>query len=71
MKKSGWYKINYYSVYVEDGKVIRAIMDGWEVNATRYPYRYNKRAGCWINASGELSPGALRAGLRRGTIQLM
>ena len=27
MKKSGWYKINYYSVYVEGGKVIRAILE--------------------------------------------
>ena len=71
MRKSGWYKISNYSVYVEGGKVIRAIEDNCEVNATRYPYRYDRRAGGWINASGELSPGAVRAGIRRGTIQLM
>lgn len=70
MKKSGWYKINYYSVYVEGGKVIRAVLDGTGQATTLYPYRFNKRLGCWVNVSGELSPGALRAGLRRDTIIL-
>lgn len=34
--KDGWHKINGYTVYIEDNKVVRGVTD----NRTTYPYKY-------------------------------
>ena len=72
MKKeiNGWKIAGGYDVYVEDGKVLRGIKldhNGHEVAA--YPYRQS-RSGGWDLISG-ISLTAFRAGIRRGTMELM
>lgn len=62
MIKDGWYKVYGYHVYVLDGKVKRAIYDGF----TAYPYR-RTRYGGW-DLDTHMSIDALRAGLSRETI---
>lgn len=60
--KDGWHKVYGYDVYVEDGKVNRAISNG----VTAYPYRVSKYGGWDIDTHMTLD--ALRAGLSRGTM---
>ena len=65
MKKivnDGWYMVYGYPVYVEDGKVKRAISKG----VPAYPYRACKYGGWVIDTN--MSLDALRAGLSRGTM---
>ena len=63
MKKllDGWYTIGSYDVYVDDGKVKRALRDG----KCFYPYTASKYGGYDLDQS--LSLDALRARLRRNT----
>lgn len=70
MKKisDGWHTISGYTVYVEDGKVIRGILGEGNAQRTAYPYR-RARHGGWDNDSG-LTVSAFRAGVARGTIQM-
>ena len=62
--KDGWHKVYGYEVYVEDGRVTRAISNC----VTVYPYRASKYGGWDIDTHTTLD--ALRAGLSRGTIIL-
>ena len=61
MLKDGWYTIGSYDVYVDDGKVKKALHDGKGF----YPYTVSKYGGYDLNQS--LSLDALRARLRRNT----
>lgn len=60
--KDGWHMVYGYPVYVEDGKVKRAISSG----VTAYPYRKCTYGG-WDLVT-HLTLDALRAGLSRGTM---
>lgn len=62
MVKDGWHKVYGYPVYVEDGRVKRAVAKG----VAAYPYRVSKYGGWDIDTY--LSLDALRAGISRGTI---
>lgn len=62
MVKDGWHKVWRCYVYVEDGRVKRAIID----RETAYPYRKCKQCGWDLDI--DLTLDALRAGLSRGTI---
>lgn len=66
--KDGWYTIYCWHAYVEQGKV------SWLVNVngggTKYPYRKAKDGG-WDNASGKITPGALRRGISQGRYRIM
>lgn len=62
MVKDGWHKVYGYAVYVEGGRVKRAVANG----VAAYPYRASKYGGWDIDTY--LSLDALRAGLSRGTM---
>lgn len=65
--ESKWITACGENVFVEDGIVTHGERDG----RPTYPYRRaNPRIGGWILAEG-LTPAALRAGMRRGTIDMM
>ena len=58
--KDGWYTVGSYDVYVDGGKVKRALRDG----KCFYPYIVNKKYGGY-DLDQSLSLNALRARLRR------
>ena len=60
--KDGWHKVYGYEVYVEDGRVTRAISNG----VTAYPYRACKYGG-W-NIDRHMTLDVLRAGMARETV---
>ena len=62
--KDGWHTVYGYKVYVEDGRVKRAVANG----VTAYPYRTCKYGGWDIDTHMTLD--ALRAGLSRETITI-
>lgn len=66
--KDGWHKVLGYDVYVEDGKVTRCLVSHGSGHRTAYPYR--DEPNCMSICIG-ISPDALRAGLKRGTIRIM
>lgn len=61
--KDGWHTISGYTVYVEDGKVLRGLSS--DKQKAVFPYRAVKDG--WTSASG-LTVGAFRSGVRRETI---
>ena len=65
MNKDGWYKVYGRKVYVENGKVRRALtLDG---QSAVYPYVEGKYGGL-NNISGYLTVSALRSRMARGTV---
>ena len=69
MSYDGWHKLYEYSVYVENGVVVRAIDPSrWE---TAYPYHWSKKYRVWTNVSGECTLNTLYAGLKRGTYAIL
>ena len=68
--KDGWHYIYGYFVYVEDGFVIRGIVNRGRISErTAYVYRYNPKLKIW-NSSLIITVNAFRAGVRRGTIMM-
>lgn len=66
---TGWHIVAGYKVYVEDGKIVRGIVNpGWN-ERTGYVYRASRTLKCWVKESG-VTVAAFRAGVRRGTITL-
>lgn len=63
----GWHTIAGYEVYIEGGRVLRGLKDGGQLTA--YPYRWDKKNGCWTNCSG-LTVDAFRAGVRRESVTM-
>ena len=61
--KNGWHTISGYTVYVEDGKVLRGLST--DKQKAVFPYRAVKDG--WTSASG-LTVDAFRSGIRRDTI---
>lgn len=61
--KDGWHIFYGMEVYVENGRVIRGLLNGKRV----HPFRKGRRAGEWDGVSG-ISVSAWRAGMNRGTI---
>jgi len=67
--KDGWHTISGAELYIEGGFILRGIKtDSNGGRVTAYPYRKNKRGG-WDKDTG-ITPGAYKAGARRGTIAL-
>lgn len=75
--RDGWHVICGYHVYVESGRVIRGMTEGWQAK-TIYPYRVHyvwrdsingkcRAEDGWDNCSG-ISVAAFQAGVRRGTV---
>lgn len=67
----GWHTICGYTVYVRDGKVMRAVKKdiyGSVVPASVYR---GERHGGWENENGWNTVDAFRAGVKRGTITVM
>ena len=68
--KDGWHTIYGRKVYVEGGMVRRGIKeDRNHSQAAAYVYRASRRGG-WDKEDG-LSVAAFRAGIARGTIELL
>ena len=61
---SGWHTIAGYTCWVEDGTVRRAVLGEGNAQTTGYPYR-RTRSGGWTSVAP--TPGALRAGIARGS----
>lgn len=68
MVKNGWHTICGCSVYIEDGRIIRGMKNNDQLTA--YVYRWDSGRGCWIRQDS-ITPAAFRAGIKRGTIQLI
>jgi hypothetical protein len=66
--KDGWHTVAGYMVYVENGRILRGL--NARGDKTLYPYRWNKQYGSRVNDSG-LTVDAFRAGIRRGTIEML
>lgn len=66
--KDGWHTIMGYSVYVEDGRVLRGILGEGNAQRTAFPFRKSKSGG-WDNDAG-LSVDAFKAGMKRGSIEM-
>ena len=66
--KDGWHTIAGYEVYVENGRILRGLNGSGD--KTLYPYRWNKQYDSRVNDSG-LTVDAFRAGIRRGTIEML
>ena len=64
--KDGWHTVKGYEVYVEGGKVTRAVSDTGQGRVAVYTYRITKE-GTYIRCNVSLP--ALRAGLSRGSIR--
>lgn len=67
--KDGWHVLCGYHVYIEDGKVLRGVKCGSGGYNSTYPYRYNRRYGCWTNESG-VTVAAFRAAVKRGNMMM-
>lgn len=65
--RDGWHTIAGHDVYIEGGRIIRGTKNAGQLPA--YVYRWSRGAGCWIKEDS-ITPGAFRAGVKRGTIQL-
>lgn len=67
--KDGWHRLNGCPVYLEDGKIVRAMRKDengeW---ITAYPYRKSK-AGGWDNCTG-ITYGAFHTAFIRGTVRI-
>lgn len=64
MVNDGWHMVYGYPVYVEDGKVKRAVSNG----VPAYHYRASKY-GCWV-IDTHMTLDALRAGMSRETVTI-
>lgn len=62
----GWRTVGGYDCWVEDGKVLRAVIEDADGRRTGYTYRADRVHGGWDRCT--VTVAALRAGLRRGTI---
>lgn len=70
--RDGWHMVAGWEVYVEDGRILRGVMelcDGSRV--TCYPMRHDRRRDVWGWDRKPLTPAAFRAGLARGTIRML
>ena len=68
--KNGWHIVSGYHVYVEDGFIIRGIVDkGTSHERPAYVYRWTPRWKLW-NRSIIITVNAFRSGVRRGTIMM-
>lgn len=65
--KDGWHEIAGYIVFVENDKILRGLTA--DEQRTTWCYRYNRRDGGW-DAEDNITVGAFRAGVRRGTIKM-
>lgn len=66
--KDGWHIVCGYSVYVEDGKILRGTSGKGNSMTTTYPYR-RSRYGGWDNESG-VTVNAFRAAYRRDNMRM-
>lgn len=68
--RDGWHMVAGWEVYVEDGRILRGVME--DCNGSRvpcYPMRRDRRdARVWDRET--LTPAAFRAGLARGTVRM-
>lgn len=63
-----WKMVNGIEVYFDvTGMAVRATIGG----ACKHPYVWNPRLRAWSNVTGELSIGALRGRMNRGTLTWM
>lgn len=70
--KDGWHTVGRYDVWVENGRVQRAVKKtfGDDGSGTLYPYRWMGHPyNGLVNTTG-ITLSALRSGLRHGTIVL-
>lgn len=66
MVKDGWHEIAGYTVFVENGEIVRGMTS--DKQRTTWCYRYN-RSGGW-DKEDSITVDAFRAGVRRGTIKM-
>lgn len=70
--RDGWHVISGERIYVEGGCVVRGMTK--DHNGSLVPahaYRLNRQYNCWVREYSGLTVAAFRAGIRRGTIQMM
>lgn len=68
--RDGWHMVAGWEVYVEDGRILRGVME--DCNGSRvtcYPMRRDRRE-MWGWDWCEPTPSAFRAGLARGTVRM-